>query len=60
MDGNGRGYKSRFRETRGKKRLPRCRINLSVLVPHLRGCGTRAFGAQTVLAAYHLLAQAPQ
>ena len=31
----------------------------SVLAPHLRGdCGTRAFSTQTVLAAFHLLAQA--
>jgi hypothetical protein len=30
----------------------------SVLAPHLGGCGTRAFSTQTVLAAFHLLAQA--
>jgi hypothetical protein len=27
----------------------------SFLVPHLGGCGTRAFSTQTVLAAFHLL-----
>jgi len=35
-----------------------CRLFPSVLAPHLGGCGTRAFSAQTVLAAFHLLAQA--
>jgi hypothetical protein len=29
-------------------------LNPSVLAPHLDGCGTRAFSAQTVLAAFHL------
>ncbi len=37
---------------------PRCRFIPSVLAPHLGGCGTRAFSTQTVLAAFHLLAQA--
>jgi hypothetical protein len=30
----------------------------SILAQHLGGCGTRAFSTQTVLAAFHLLAQA--
>jgi hypothetical protein len=30
----------------------------SVLAPHMGGCGTRIFNPQTVLAAFHLLAQA--
>jgi hypothetical protein len=41
-----------------KKKLPRCRLFPSVLAPHLGGCGTRASSTQTVLAAFHLLAQA--
>jgi hypothetical protein len=41
-----------------KKKLPRCRFFPSFLAPHLGGCETRAFSTQTVLAAFHLLAQA--
>jgi hypothetical protein len=33
-------------------------LHPSVLAPQMGGCGTRAFSAQTVLAAFHPLAQA--
>ena len=41
-----------------KKITPCYRLFLSVLAQRWGGCGTRAFSTQTVLAAYHLLAQA--
>jgi hypothetical protein len=41
-----------------KQKTPCCRLFPSVLAPQLGGCGTRAFSTQTVLAAFHLLAQA--
>jgi hypothetical protein len=38
----------------GKEKATPLPLHPSVLAPHMGGCGTRAFSAQTVLAAYHL------
>jgi hypothetical protein len=44
--------RSQKKETKEKATpLP---LYTSVLAPHMGGCGTRAFSAQTVLAAFHL------
>ena len=48
----------RSQEKVSKKKATPLPLHPSVLAQRWYGCGTRAFSAQTVLAACHLLAQA--